>query len=86
MREGQVVEAGQPLGLLEAMKMEIRFDAPARAVTPGQIVSIDYAVTDNSGQVTNLIFGFTDAIDGVTVSGVVTMTLTSSRRDGIVRL
>ena len=28
LREGQRVEAGQALGLLEAMKMEIRFDAP----------------------------------------------------------
>lgn len=28
VREGQQVEAGEPLGLLEAMKMEIRFDAP----------------------------------------------------------
>ena len=28
VREGQRVEAGQALGLLEAMKMEIRFDAP----------------------------------------------------------
>src|SRR5690606_27401978 len=28
VKEGQHVEAGQALGLLEAMKMEIRFDAP----------------------------------------------------------
>ena len=66
-------------------------------MTPGQIVSIDYAVSDDSDEITDLIFTFTDAIGnsrqlrvdntaGIALNGTITQTVPSGWVNGSYRL
>ena len=75
----------------------VSFSLSPKTVTPGQIVSIDYAVSDDSDEITDLIFTFADAIGnsrqlrvdniaGIALNGTITQTVPSGWVNGSYRL